>query len=339
MKAIYAFLAWHAAGHGTMLIPPAREAGVNTTPGNRGACENGACMWFNQGCTIGCDCNEDNDFKNFFSSECNTTQNATVNDPEYRTFNIHNQAVYPYPSDWSYYHPWRAPGTAKLLNPCGLSGGSTKNNDVAGGYGWDTIVGVQGYPGTSLPPVKYKTIWQRGTNVEVAWGIAANHGGGYQYRLCPKESDLTEECFQKNPLSFSQKTQVLKWMNGDWLLINATLVPVEDSTWMKNPIPACDDPSGGFKGTNCDNNPTFPPPRGCNETCWGYQPCYYGEFPDGCPGPIKTTEIPAIYDTVHIPIDLTPGDYVVGFRWDCEHTPQVWSSCGDVTIVDAYKTD
>jgi len=339
MKAIYAFVAWHVAGHGTMLIPPAREAGANTTPGNRGACENGACMWFNQGCTIGCDCNEDNDLANFFKSECNTTQKAIVNDPEYRTFNIHNQASYPYPSDWSYYHPWRAPGTAKLLNPCGLSGGSTKNNDIAGGYGWDTIVGVQGYPGTSLPPVKYKTIWQRGSNVEVAWGIAANHGGGYQYRLCPKESDLTEECFQKNPLSFSQKTQILKWMNGDWLLINATLVPVEDSTWMKNPIPACDDPSGGFKGTNCENNPTFPPPQGCNETCWGYQPCYYGEFPDGCPGPIKTKEIPAIYDTVHIPIDLTPGDYVVGFRWDCEHTPQVWSSCGDVTIVDAYETD
>jgi len=339
MKAIYVFLAWHAAGHGTMLIPPAREAGANTTPGNRGPCENGACIWFSQGCTIGCNCNEDNDPDTFFKSGCNTTQNATVNDPEYRTFNIHNQAVYPYPSDWSYYHPWRAPGTAKVLNPCGLSGGSTKNNDIAGGYGKYTIVGVQGYPGTSLPPVTYKTIWQRGTNVEVAWGISANHGGGYQYRLCPKESDLTEECFQKNPLSFSQKTQVLKWMNGDWLLINATLVPVEDSIWMKNPIPACDDPSGGFKGTNCDNNPTFPPPPGCNETCWGYQPCYYDEFPDGCPGPIKTTEIPAIYDTVHIPIDLAPGDYVVGFRWDCEQTPQVWSSCGDVTIIDAYKTD
>jgi len=320
-----------------MLIPPAREAGANTTPGNRGSCENGACMWFNQGCTIGCDCNEDN--QNFFKSECNTTQKAIVNDPEYRTFNIYNKRVFPFPRDWTYYHPWRAPGTAKVLNPCGLSGGSTQNNDAAGGYGKDTIVGVQGYPGTKLPAVTYKTTWQRGTDVQVGWSIAANHGGGYQYRICPKESDLTEECFQKNPLSFPQKTQVLQWTNGNQIQINATLVPVGDSTWMKNPIPACDDVSGGFHGVNCDNNPTFPPPPGCNETCWGYQPCYYGEFPDGCPGPIKTVEIPAIYDKVHIPIDLTPGDYVVGFRWDCEQTPQVWSSCGDVTIVDPYEID
>lgn len=28
---------------------------------------------------------------------------------------------------------------------------------------------------------------------EVAWGIAANHGGGYQYRLCPADKDPTEE--------------------------------------------------------------------------------------------------------------------------------------------------
>ena len=37
---------------------------------------------------------------------------------------------------------------------------------------------------------------------KVAWGIAANHGGGYQYRLCPADADPTEECFQKTPLDF-----------------------------------------------------------------------------------------------------------------------------------------
>ena len=36
----------------------------------------------------------------------------------------------------------------------------------------------------------------------MAWGIAANHGGGYQYRLCPAGEDPTEECFQKTPLEF-----------------------------------------------------------------------------------------------------------------------------------------
>jgi len=338
MIAILLALAWHTLGHGVMITPPARESGVFAQPGNHGSCNYGSCMWFSQGCTIGCDCNEDNDFNNFFNSECTTSQEPIVNDPKYRTFNIHNDAHPPLPKDWTYYHPWRAPGTAKVLNPCGLAGGSTKNNDIAGGYGNYTVAGKQGFPGTDLPPVNFKTVWKRGSDVEVAWAIAANHGGGYQYRLCPKESELTEDCFMENPLSFVRDTQVLKWMNGDELKINATAVEVGNSTWMKNPIPPCDDVSGGFQGAGCDN-PTFPPPAGCNETCWGYQPCYPGEFPDGqCPGPIRTTEIPGIFDVVHVPADIAAGDYVIGFRWDCEHTPQVWSSCGDVTIVDEERS-
>ena len=31
-----------------------------------------------------------------------------------------------------------------------------------------------------------------------------------------------------------------------------------------------------------------------------------------------------IVDQIGIP-DVPPGDYVVGFRWDCEETTQVWS--------------
>jgi hypothetical protein len=30
---------------------------------------------------------------------------------------------------------------------------------------------------------------------------------------------------------------------------------------------------------------------------------------------------------------LPPGQYVLGWRWDCEATAQVWSSCSDVTLV------
>lgn len=297
-------------------------------------------MWFSQGCTIGCDCNENN--IDFFGHLCSSPMKPTLNDPKYRTFNRFNDDTVPVgvPQDWTKWHPWRAPGTAYPLNPCGLAGGSTKNNDVAGGFGNDTIAGVQGYPGTKLPPVIHQTHWTVGSVVSVAWGIAANHGGGYQYRLCPKDAELTEECFMKTPLKFIGPKQTLLWMNGDELEIDATRVSEgvlpKGSTWTKNPIPACNGPSGGFQNLDdvCDLlGPTFPPPKGCNETCWGYQPCYPGEFPDqDCPGPIKTIEIPGIVDQVEIPADLTPGEYVIGFRWDCEHTPQVWQSCGDVTI-------
>ena len=44
-------------------------------------------------------------------------------------------------------------------------------------------------------------------------------------------------------------------------------------------------------------------------------------------------EIPSIVDMVKIPVDLPKGEWVISFRWDCEHSYQIWASCGDVTIV------
>ena len=36
---------------------------------------------------------------------------------------------------------------------------------------------------------------------------------------------------------------------------------------------------------------------------------------------------------LRVPEHLTPGEYVLGFRWDAEETAQVWASCSDVRIV------
>jgi hypothetical protein len=40
----------------------------------------------------------------------------------------------------------------------------------------------------------------------------------------------------------------------------------------------------------------------------------------------------SIVDHVVLPADLEPGAYVLGFRWDCEQSAQVWSSCADVAV-------
>ena len=40
-----------------------------------------------------------------------------------------------------------------------------------------------------------------------------------------------------------------------------------------------------------------------------------------------------IVDEVAIPKTLTPGRYVLQFRWDCEESDQVWASCSDITVV------
>ena len=39
-----------------------------------------------------------------------------------------------------------------------------------------------------------------------------------------------------------------------------------------------------------------------------------------------------IEDELVVPANIQPGEYVLGWRWDCEQTSQVWSSCSDITI-------
>ena len=40
-----------------------------------------------------------------------------------------------------------------------------------------------------------------------------------------------------------------------------------------------------------------------------------------------------IVDLVHVPATIEPGNYILGWRWDCEQSNQIWSSCSDLTIV------
>ena len=45
-----------------------------------------------------------------------------------------------------------------------------------------------------------------------------------------------------------------------------------------------------------------------------------------------------IYDKLRVPPHLEPGEYVLGFRWDCEASAQVWNSCADIIITNASST-
>ena len=103
----------------------------------------------------------------------------------------------------------------------------------------------------------------------------------------------------------------------------------------KNPIPACTHIHGGLYGDGCDK-PQFEPPLGCNETCWGFQPCEAADNPplDCSKFPNwKTKEIPNIVDRVRLPTAIKPGEWVIQWRWDAEQTPQVWNGCADVSVV------
>merc|ERR1711959_284696 len=69
-------------------------------------------------------------------------------------------------------------------------------------------------------------------------------------------------------------------------------------------------------------------------------PCHEPGYPDHQPSPwqqgghcsgIWTNNI-TMYDYLRVPEHLKPGEYVLGFRWDCEASAQVWQSCADVKI-------
>lgn len=229
--------------------------------------------------------------------------------------------------------PWKAPGRAHIDDPCGVAGGN-----LYGCVGGECSASQGGY-GFGVKATEFKfhhniqvTEWTRGTNVEVAWGITANHGGGYSYRLCkiPQEgmTGLTEECFQKTPLNFVDNTQYVQYGEDETTRVsfqaNRTDVGTfpEGSQWTKNPIPACAGGDGGFFAptSKCENGTQFPPPR----------PGLYG-FGVNRLGDVQPFQF-SIIDKVHVPEDLAPGDYVLSFRWDCEQTPQVWNTCASITL-------
>jgi len=242
---------------------------------------------------------------------------------------------------WFFFeNPWRAPGSAPVHSPCGVAGGNPRGCPEGKPQG-DAFFDCEG-GGYSYGPraedyefKDYKTTeWRAGTEVEAMWSQIANHGGGYSYRLCklPEEgkSALTEECFQKTPLAFAGDMQWVQYGNDvnnrTEFRANRTTHGTfpEGSQWTKNPIPACSGPDGGsaFNDDSCPQGTQFPPPA---PGLFGYGQSHVGN--------VYTFFDYSVVDKLEVPADLTPGEYVLSFRWDCEQTPQIWSTCASIQIV------
>ena len=132
-----------------------------------------------------------------------------------------------------------------------------------------------------------------------------------QYRLCPRSTPLTEECFQQRPIPFAGAV-ALEWQNGSRTeiqgryLSNGT-VP-HGSAWARNPLPYSDSKVP----------PQFDPP--CNEDpeAWRTESgLCSGRFPVNV----------SIVDWLTIPSATPAGEWVLQFRYDCEETAQIWSHC------------
>jgi len=239
--------------------------------------------------------------------------------------------------DFFSHHPWRAPGTAPVHSGCGIAGGNPNGcpSDAPPGQGGNCPGGGYGYgPRAEDFPFRniVTTTWTAGESVEVGWGITANHGGGYSYRLCklgPEgRSGLTEECFQATPLQFADDHH---WIQFGEEKANRTRIPAlrtrqgtfpAGSHWSRNPIPACAGAYGGFldKDNDCKEGTQFPP---AEPHLKGFGVHLSGSF-----HPFQFS----IVDRLLLPPTLQPGHYALSFRWDCEQTRQVWTACSTIQI-------
>lgn len=303
-----------------------------------------ACFYFSNGCSTNCLC--DGISRGPIPNLPCSDPNPNSTEPCARKRNVCNAGPPPQgtipdvartvnraPSqgdadDWYQYSPWRAPGSAVVRNPCGVAGGGLVDERRFGISYVNTTNAHFGTDGTALPRRTDvgTTVWHAGDVVEVSWVLTANHGGGYYYRLCKLPENglpVTEECFQQTPLKFVGRT-ALRWDGDDATKEYIDNIFVQQGTtpagseWAMNPIPRNDTAQTGA---------SFAPL--CNETCTG---CEGGP----CPGCRCTGEwgVPnlEIVDNVALPWELPTGEYVIGWRWDCEESNQVWQNCADVRI-------
>lgn len=352
---------------------PSKGCDMGLRAGSDGLGDGQACLWWSQGCSIGCDkCatetygttpihgNPPQDFKiGFRKRYCNSTLEPTL--PKH-AWTLNMDATDGAEDDSYRYNPWRAPGHAPVVDACGQAGGEYGYQTIGGdSVFYNTTIAGKGMFGSKLPPTprENRTHWKAGTYVEVAWGIRYNHGGGYQYRLCPASEPLTEECFQRHPLEFDRKKQILKWNNGTLqypmgdkaIFVDGDAVKPKGSTWARNPIPRIWDSKAGLHNPEVCPGPTtreqdsppgcLPFPAPCpwdTYTTSGLLPCNETEGllgvcdGDGMGECSSDWVVGVISDMVKIPDDLPSGDYVLGWRWDCEETAQIWQNCADVII-------
>jgi len=138
-------------------------------------------------------------------------------------------------------------------------------------------------------------------------------------------------------------SQQLEWKNGTRLRVPNPEYVVEGIIpvgfdWVMNPIPVI---SGAHPECRNTTNESAVDSRGIacrqfdppcqDDVGWGTTPG--ATDPSDVMGKCSNNWIDGlVVDEVVIPADITPGDYVLGFRWDAEQTSQVWNSCADIAI-------
>jgi len=204
-----------------------------------------------------------------------------------------------------YNRPWAAPGKSlSNIGPCGSKPYGSRTNWNKPEHGWGTQV---------------TATYRAGDIIDVEWCVSTNadHGGSYSYRLCtdesivakyidpnytPNENDHAEmeECFQRGILSCQdvpgQNCRVHPSCEGGMECMQA-------SSWFH-----CE-PHMSLGGGSCSAVGQI---GACNAHNGG------GSL---------------IKDRVRLPDNFASNHTLIGFRWDCQQTGQLWLHCADVKIL------
>jgi len=208
----------------------------------------------------------------------------------------------PYP----YNRPWAEPGQSRSnVGPCGLKTYGSRTNWNKPEHGWGTDV---------------TATYTAGDIIDVEWCVsdAADHGGSYSYRLCTDES-ITAKFIDPNytPNEADHDAMEACFQRG---ILSCTDVP----------------------GQQCNVHPTCQPGMGCMQaSSWFHCDPHYS-VPGGGNGCKAKGQAGTCYahngagtllrDRVKLPDNFASNHTLIGFRWDCQQTRQLWMHCADVRI-------
>lgn len=253
--------------------------------------------------------------------------------------------------------PWTKPGhfnvdNAKAINnqffhPCGCQANALSACMMVGANApkFGEIVGE-----TELrtPPT-----WIQGGTEETSFNMNANHGGGYIYMLCSytiadkctadysattqerqHQDEYTKcmwECFNSNVLEFVEGSQALQYQTDQQKRVSSNsknktvnTLPL-NSVWRE--IPIADTNRGGSAWdyvnsfSDTDVKTKFEADFGL-ESAVPKQAGLNGHTPHNW----------QIVDRVKIPTTLESGEYLLGWRYECQWANQIWTNCADVKL-------
>jgi hypothetical protein len=204
----------------------------------------------------------------------------------------------PYPGG----RPWAEPGKSlSNVGPCGLKRYAQKTNFHQPGHGWG---------------VNVTATYQAGDVIDVAWCVSdlADHGGLYSYRVCTDDA-LVARFTDPNHTPSDDEMASLEVCFAAGILSCAD-VPGQDC-----PVhPDCQ------SGWGCENSTAW-------FNCAGKDAGRCAA--KGAPGKCNTHKGSGhlLTDKVKLPAGFRSNHTLLGFRWDCEDTPQLWVQCADIAIV------